>query len=60
MRDEIALPRRVNLLSALTSEIRRATNTGEIRHFTTLLNSGDPATLLPGTRHAPLKGVDVL
>src|ERR1700739_4937109 len=33
MRDGIALARHVNLLSALTSEIRRATNTGEIRHF---------------------------
>jgi hypothetical protein len=30
-----------NRISALTSEIRRATNTGEIRHFSTLLNSGD-------------------
>ena len=26
----------------------------------TLLNSGHPATLLPGTRHAPVKRVDVL
>ena len=43
MRDGIALARHVNLLSALTSEIRRATNTGEIRHFATLLNSGDTA-----------------
>jgi hypothetical protein len=60
MRDGIALALRVNLLSALTSEIRHKTNTGEIRHFTTLLNSGDPAMLIPGTRHAPVKSVDVL
>ena len=52
MRDGIALARHVNLLSALTSEIRRATNTGEIRHFATLLNSGDTAIPPPGTRHA--------
>ena len=53
-------PCRVDLYSVLTSEIRRATNVGEICHFTTLLNSGDRATMLPGTRHAPVKGVDVL
>jgi hypothetical protein len=40
MRDGIAFADRVKLFSTLTSEIRRATNTGEIRHFTTLLNSG--------------------
>jgi hypothetical protein len=60
MRDEIALARRVNLLFALTSEIRHATNTGQTRRFTTLLNSREPAKLLPGTRHAPVKNVDVL
>jgi hypothetical protein len=49
--------RHVNLFSALTSETRHATNTCEIHHFTTLLNSGDPATLLPGTRHALVKSV---
>jgi hypothetical protein len=51
--------RRVNLFSALTSEIRQARNTGEIRHFTTLLNSGDSSTLLPGTRHARVKSAGV-
>jgi hypothetical protein len=60
MRDAIALERRVDLSSVLTSEIRHATNTGEIRHLTTLLNSGDPATLLPGTRHASVRSADVL
>jgi hypothetical protein len=55
MRDAIALARRVDLFSALTSEIRHAASTGEIRHFTTLLNSGDLATLLPGTLHASVK-----
>jgi hypothetical protein len=60
MRDGIALARRDNRISALTSEIRHAMNTGEIRHFTTLLNSRDPAKPLPGTRHAPVKSVDVL
>ena len=59
MRDEIALARRVNLLSALTSEICHVTNTGETRHFTTLLNSGDVATLIPGIRRALLKSVGV-
>ena len=59
MRDAIALERRVDLSSVLTSEIRHATNTGEIRHFTTLLNSGDSAPLLPGTQHASVKSVDV-
>src|SRR5579864_3687617 len=53
-------PCRVDLYSVLTSEIRRATNTREICNCATLLNSGDPATLLPGTRHAPVKSVDVL
>jgi hypothetical protein len=60
MRDGIALARHVNLLSALTSKTRHATKSGEVRHFATLLNSGDPATLLPGTPHAPVKSVDVL
>jgi XFP N-terminal domain len=60
MRDGIALARHVNLLSALTSKTRHATKSGEVRHFATLLNSGDPATLLPGTSHAPVKSVDVL
>jgi hypothetical protein len=31
------------------------TNTGEIRHFTTILKSGDPATPLHGTRRALVK-----
>src|SRR5579862_2779314 len=44
---------------ALTSETRRATSPGEIRHFATLLNSGDPAMLLPGARHAPVRSADV-
>ena len=44
--------RRVNLLSAVASEIRHATYTGEIAHFANLLNSSDTATTLPGTRHA--------
>jgi hypothetical protein len=57
MRDGIAPTRRDNLLSALTSYIRRATDTGEICHFATLLNSGDPTTLLPGTRHASAESV---
>jgi hypothetical protein len=59
MRDGIALARHVNLLSALTSEIRHETSDAEIGHFVTLLNSGDPATLLLGTRHAPAKSADV-
>jgi hypothetical protein len=58
MRDGIALVRHVNLLSALTSEIRHETIDAEIRHFVTLLNSGGTATLPPGTRHAQLKSVD--
>ena len=60
MRDGIALARRVNPLFALTSETRHATNTGQIRHLTTFLNSGDFATLLPGTRHASVSSADVL
>jgi GTP cyclohydrolase I len=52
MRDGIARARHVNLLSALTSEIRHETSDAEIRHFATLLNSGDTATPLPGTPHA--------
>jgi hypothetical protein len=52
-----ALSRRVSLFSALTSETRHATNTGDIRNYITLLNSGDAAALLPGTRHAQLKTV---
>ena len=52
MRDEIAfrVPRQSTF--RLESEIRHATDAGAIRNFTTLLNSGDPATLLPGARHA--------
>ena len=60
MRDGIALARHVNLLSALTSKTRHATKSGEVPHFATLLNSGDPATLFLGTPHAPVKSVDVL
>jgi hypothetical protein len=52
MRDGNARARHVNLLSALTSEIRRETSDAEIRHFATLLNSGNAATPLPGTPHA--------
>ena len=51
--------RHVILLSALTSEFCRATNTGETRDFTTLLNSDDVATLIPGIRHALVKSVGV-
>jgi hypothetical protein len=58
MRDGTVLARHVNLLSALTSEIRHTTHDGEIRHFVTPLNSGDTATLLPGTRHASVQNVD--
>ena len=43
----------------LESEICHATNTSEYRHFTTLLNSGDTAALLIGTRHASVKSADV-
>jgi hypothetical protein len=60
MRDGIALARHVNLLSALTSKTRHATKSGEVRHFPTFLNSGDPATPLLGIRHAPVKSVDIL
>jgi len=60
MRDGIALARHVNLLSALTSKTRHAMESGEVPHFATLLNSGDPATLFLGTPHAPVKSVDVL
>jgi hypothetical protein len=59
LRDAIVCARRDSLLSVLTSKIRRATNTGEIRHSTTLLNSSDSAPLLSGTRHASVKSVDV-
>ena len=58
MADGIAHARHVNLLSALTSEIRHETSDAEIRHFVTLLNSGDPATLFPGIRHAPVESVN--
>jgi hypothetical protein len=51
--------RQVNLHSALTSEICRATNAGKIPHRATLFNSGDVATLFPGTRHAQLKSAGV-
>ncbi|WP_263349728.1 hypothetical protein [Acidicapsa acidisoli] len=56
---EVRLVRHVNLLSALTSEFCHATNTGETRYFTTLLNSGDVATLIPGIRHALVKSAGV-
>jgi hypothetical protein len=59
MRDGIVLAHRVDLFSALTSEIRHATSTGEISRFTTLLNSCDTATPLPGTRHASVKSATV-
>ena len=49
----------VNLFSALTPEIQHATNTGEVHQFTTLLNSDDVATLIPGIRPALLKSVGV-
>jgi hypothetical protein len=49
----------VNLFSALTPEIQRETNGGEIRCCASLLNSGDVATLFPGTRHAPVKSMGV-
>jgi hypothetical protein len=52
---EIALARHVNLLSALTSKIRHETSDAEIRHFVSLFNSGDTATLLLGTRHAAVE-----
>jgi hypothetical protein len=52
LRDEIALARRVNLLSALRQRFATRRIPSQDRHFTTLLNSSDPATLLPGTRHA--------
>src|SRR5580658_9992322 len=45
---------------ALTSEIRHATDSQKTRHFTTLLNSEDPATPLPGTGHASVKSVHAL
>ena len=59
-RDGIVFARHVNLFPALTSEIRHATDSQKIRHFTTLLNSADPATPLPGTGHASVKSVHVL
>jgi hypothetical protein len=52
LRDGIALARRVNLLSALRQRFATRRIPSQDRHFTTLLNSSDPATLLPGTRHA--------
>ena len=57
---ELCSPATSIYFSALTSEIHHATNTGNIRHFTTLLKSGDPATLPFGTGHAPVKSVDVV
>jgi hypothetical protein len=57
--DAIVRVRRDNLLSALTSKIRHATNIGEIRHSTTLLNSSDSAPLPPGIRHASVNSEDV-
>ena len=58
MRDGIVFACHVNQLSALTSEIRHATDSEKISHFTNLLNSADRATLFLGTRHAPVKSVD--
>src|SRR5580658_8730109 len=55
MRDNIALAHRVNPLSALTSEFRRAMNGGENRHLATPLNSVTAATLFPGTRNASVQ-----
>jgi hypothetical protein len=55
MRDKIALAHRVNPLSALTSEFRRAMNAGKIRHLATPLNSVTAATLFPGTRNASVQ-----
>jgi hypothetical protein len=60
MADGIAHARHVNLLSALTSEIRHETSDAEIRHFANLLKSGDTATLLSGTRHAQIESMGVL
>jgi hypothetical protein len=48
----------INLLSTLTSEIRRETSDAEILHFVTPFNSSDTATLILGTRHAPVKSGD--
>jgi NAD(P)-dependent dehydrogenase (short-subunit alcohol dehydrogenase family) len=47
-------------LSALTSEIRRAANAGEIHRCATHLNSGDFAMLLSGTRLAAVESADIL
>jgi hypothetical protein len=44
----------------LESEIRHVTNAGEIRRCATLLNSGDVATLLSGTRLAAVESADIL
>src|SRR5580692_12129908 len=46
------IARQVSLHSSLTSEIRHETSDVETRHFLSLLNSGDTAMLLLGTRHA--------
>jgi len=54
MRDGIALACRVNLLSALRQRFATRRIPAEIRNFTTLLNSGDTAALVPGSRHAPV------
>jgi hypothetical protein len=54
MRDGIALARGVNLLSALRHRFAMRRILAEIRHFTTLLNSGDTAALVPGSRDAPV------
>ena len=43
----------------LESEIRHVTNIGEIRRCATLLNSGDFATLLSGTRPAMEESVEI-
>jgi hypothetical protein len=60
MRDGIAFRHRVNLLSALTSEIRRATISGKSRRFITLLNSDDSTALTPGNQLAVVESADIL
>jgi hypothetical protein len=60
MRDGFALARRVNLRSALTSEIRHATNSGKSRRFITLFNSDDSATLTLGNQLAVVESADIL
>jgi hypothetical protein len=52
MRDGIALARRVNLLFALTSEIRRITGHDRDRHLLRPLNASVRRGLCPGSRFA--------